>query len=101
MSVTNWKNIFEQAEALRSMPELATDQAREWVVAEFGVTTEEAGRLIYAGLKRQIIFKSPMRTLCGVDSVWRPGTAGMGGAIGSPGGGIGRVSGNSPNIARD
>ena len=71
------------------MPELTSDQAREWVSSEFGVTAEEAGRLIYAGLKRQIIFKSPMRTLCGVDSVWRPGQAGMGGAIGSPGGGMG------------
>ncbi len=78
MSMTDWKNIFEQSEALRTMPELTTDQAREWIVAELGVTTEEAGRLIYAGLKRQIIFKSPMRTLCGVDSIWRPGTAGMG-----------------------
>jgi hypothetical protein len=87
--MTNWRDIFEQSEALRTMPELTTDQAREWVSSELGVTTEEAGRVIYAGLKRQIIFKSPMRTLCGVDSVWRPGTAGMRGAIGSPGGGRG------------
>lgn len=76
--MTNWRDIFEQSEALRAMPELTTEQAREWVSSELGVTTEEAGRVIYAGLKRQIIFKSPMRTLCGVDSVWRPGTAGMG-----------------------
>jgi hypothetical protein len=98
MSVTNWKNIFEQAEALRTMPELTSDQARQWVSSELGVTTEEAGRVIYAGLKRQIIFKSPMRTLCGVDSVWRPGTAGMGGVVVPLPGGIGRVCGNSPNI---
>jgi hypothetical protein len=97
MFMTDWKNIFEQSEALRTMPELTSDQAREWVVAELGVTADQAGCLIYAGLKRQIIFKSPMRTLCGVDAVWRPGTAGMG-AIGSPAGGIGRVCGNSQNI---
>jgi hypothetical protein len=85
--MTNWRDIFEQSEALRTMPELTNNQASEWIVAELGVTTEEAGRLVYAGLKRQIIFKSPMRTLCGVDSVWRPGTAGMGAPIGSlPGG---------------
>lgn len=99
--MTNWRDIFEQAKALRTMPELATDQAREWVVAEFGVTTEEAGRLIYAATKTQQVFRSRMRTLCGVDSVWRPGQAGLGGAIGSPGGGIGRVDGNSRYLARD
>ena len=76
--MTDWRDIFEQTEALRTMPELTTDQAREWVASELGVTADQAGRLIYAGLKRQIIFKSPMRTLCGVDSVWQPGTHGMG-----------------------
>jgi hypothetical protein len=99
--MTDWKTIFEQSKALRSMPELTSDQAREWVVAEFGVTTEEAGCVIYAGLKRQIIFKSPMRTLCGVDSVWRPGTAGMGGVVVPLPGGIGRVCGNSQSLVRD
>ena len=84
--MTDWRDIFEQSEALRTMPELTTDQAREWVASELGVTADQAGRLIYAGLKRQIIFKSPMRTLCGVDSVWRPGTAGMGGIGSSKGG---------------
>jgi hypothetical protein len=86
--MTDWKNIFEQSEALRAMPELTTEQAREWIVAELGVTTEEAGRLIYAATKTQQVFRSRMGTLCGVDSVWRPGTAGMR-AIGSPGGGRG------------
>ena len=85
--MTNWKNIFEQSEALRTMPELTTDQAREWIVAELGVTTEEAGRLIYAATKTQQVFRSRMGTLCGVDSVWRPGTAGMGAPIGSLTGG--------------
>ena len=84
--MSDWKNIFEKSEALRTMPELTTEQAREWVSSELGVTTEEAGRLIFAGLKRQIIFKSAMRTLCGVDSVWRPGEAGMGGSGSSAGG---------------
>ena len=84
--MTNWRDIFEQSEALRAMPELTTEQAREWVSSELGVTTEEARHLVYAGLKRQIIFKSPMRTLCGVDSVWRPGEAGMGGSGSSAGG---------------
>lgn len=81
------------------MPELTSDQAREWVASELAVTTEEAGRLIYAGLKRQIIFKSPMRTLCGVDSVWRPGTHGMGVVVPLPGG-MGRVCGNSQSFVR-
>lgn len=82
------------------MPELTSDEAREWVVAELGVTTEEAGRIIFAGLKRQIIFKSPMRTLCGVDSVWLPGQAGMG-AIGSLPGGLLRGRGYSQVFVRD
>ena len=98
--MTDWRDIFEQSEALRSMPELTNDQASEWVSSKLGVTSEEAGRLIYAGLKRQIIFKSPMRTLCGVDSVWRPGEAGMG-AIGSLPGGLLRVTGNSQSFVRD
>jgi hypothetical protein len=85
--MTNWKNIFEQSEELRTMPELTNDQAREWVSSELGVTTEEAGRLIYAATKTQQVFRSRMGTLCGVDSVWRPGEAGMGAPIGSlPGG---------------
>jgi hypothetical protein len=84
--MTNWRDIFKKSEELRTMPELTNDQAREWIVAELGVTNEEARHLIYAGLKRQIIFKSPMRTLCGVDSVWRPGEAGMGGSGSSAGG---------------
>jgi hypothetical protein len=84
--MTNWKNIFEQSEELRTMPELTNDQAREWVSSELGVTTEEAGRLIYAATKTQQVFRSRMGTLCGVDSVWRPGAHGMGG-IGSLTGG--------------
>jgi len=99
--MSDWKTIFEQSEALRTMPELTNNQASEWIVAELGVTTEEAGRLIYAGLKRQIIFKSAMRTLCGVDAVWRPGTAGMGGAIGSLPGGIGRGLKRAQIFTRD
>jgi hypothetical protein len=86
MFMTDWKTIFEQSEALRTMPELTSDQASEWVVAEFGVTADQAGRLIYAGLKRQIVFKSAMRMLCGVDAVWRPGAHGMGGIGSLPGG---------------
>jgi len=96
--MTNWKNIFEQAKALRTMPELTSDQASEWVVAELGVTADQAGCIIYAATKSQQVFRSKMRTLCGVDSVWRPGTHGMGGVVVSPPGGIGRVSGNSPNL---
>ena len=84
--MTDWKNIFEQSEALRAMPELTTEQAREWVSSELGVTTEEAGRLIYAATKTQQIFRSRMGTLCGVDSVWRPGAHGMGGIGSLPGG---------------
>jgi hypothetical protein len=87
--MTNWRDIFEQAKALRTMPELTTDEAREWVASELGVTTEEAGRLIYAATKTQQVFRSRMGTLCGVDSVWRPGQAGMGGYVVSPPGAMG------------
>ena len=97
----DWAEIFRRAEALRTMPELTSDQARQWVSSELGVTTEEAGCIIYAATKSQQVFRSKMRTLCGVDSVWRPGTHGMGGVCSFPSGGQGRVSGNSPNIARD
>jgi hypothetical protein len=84
--MSDWKNIFEKSEELRTMPELTNDQAREWVSSELGVTTEEAGRLIYAATKTQQVFRSRMGTLCGVDSVWRPGEAGMGGSGSSAGG---------------